>query len=193
LYNELEVRQCSNFLLTGQNESDMLKLFLLFSMMLLQMGTGQSNNALPGTQVDLSKDKVITVDRVTLISFARKYLGTRYCVAGSSPKKGFDCSGFVNFVFKNFKISLPRSSREFKDIGTDLKPEEFRVGDVVVFNSFRNKARIGHVGIICKANGMQSKFIHSSSGKVKGVVISELGSPNYKKRFYRCVDVIGGK
>jgi cell wall-associated NlpC family hydrolase len=120
-------------------------------------------------------------------------LGTPYHSAGSSPKSGFDCSGFVNFVFRNFKISLPRSSREFKDIGTDLKPEAFREGDVVVFYSFRNKARIGHVGIICEAKGMQSKFIHSSSGVVKGVVISELGSPNYMKRFYRCIDVIGGK
>ena len=157
------------------------------------MGTGQSNSTLPATERDLSIDKATTVDRAALISFAKKYMGTPYCAGGSSPKSGFDCSGFVYFVFRNFKISLPRSSREFKDIGTDLKPEEFRVGDVVVFNSFRNKARIGHVGIICQANGMQSKFIHSSSGKVKGVVISELGSPNYKKRFYRCVDVIGGK
>ena len=162
-------------------------------MILLQTVTGQSSNTLPATERDLSFDTVTTVDREALISFAKKYLGTPYHSGGSSPKSGFDCSGFVNFVFRNFKISLPRSSGEFKDIGTDLKPEEFKKGDVIVFYSFRNKTRIGHVGIICEANGMQSKFIHSSSGKVKGVVISELGSPNYKKRFYRCIDMIGGK
>ena len=171
----------------------MLKSVLLFAMILLQTGTGQSTSTLPATERDLSIDTFTTVDRTALISFAKKYLGTPYRTGGSSPKNGFDCSGFVNFVFRNFKIRLPRSSREFKDIGTDLKPEEFREGDVVVFYGFINKARIGHVGIICEANGMQSKFIHSSSGKVKGVVVSELGSPGYKKRFCRCVDVIGGK
>jgi cell wall-associated NlpC family hydrolase len=171
----------------------MLKLFLIWTMILLFCIAGQAYSILPALRADQDKIAVASVDRAALISFARKYMGTPYCPGGSSPKSGFDCSGFVYFVFRNFKISLPRSSREFKDIGTDLKPEEFREGDVVVFYSFRNKTRIGHVGIICEANGMQSKFIHSSSGKVKGVVISELGSPNYKKRFYRCVDVIGGK
>ena len=138
----------------------MHKLVLLLTMVLLQAtGTGQSNYALPASKRDLSVSAVSTVDRAALISFAKKYLGTPYRSGGGSPKSGFDCSGFVNFVFRNFKISLPRSSREFKDIGTDLKPEEFREGDVVVFCSFRNKARIGHVGIIWEANGMQSKLI----------------------------------
>ena len=133
------------------------------------------------------------VDRSALIAFAKKYLGTPYRTAGSNPKKGFDCSGFVNFVFRNFMINLPRSSREFKSIGTSLKPEEFKEGDVVVFYSFRNKARIGHVGIICEANGMQSKFIHSASGQHKGIMISSLNAAMYAKRFFRCVNVLEGK
>jgi cell wall-associated NlpC family hydrolase len=131
-----------------------------------------------------------TVSRSELISFAKSFLGTPYRYGSSNPKKGFDCSGFVNFVFNHFKIKLPRSSMEFKSIGTDLHPEEFKEGDVLVFYGFRNKDRIGHVGIICEANGMKSKFIHSSSGKVKGVIISELGSEMYTRRFYKCVDVI---
>jgi len=143
--------------------------------------------------VDNRLPKIVSVDREELISFARSFLGTPYHYASSNPKKGFDCSGFVNFVFRNFKIALPRSSKEFKSIGTDLKPEEFKVGDVVVFYGFKNKTRIGHVGIICEANGMQSKFIHSSSGKVRGVIISELGSGMYARRFFRCIDVIGRK
>ena len=133
------------------------------------------------------------VDRSALIAFAKKYLGTPYRTAGSNPKKGFDCSGFVNFVFRNFMINLPRSSREFKSIGTSLKPEEFKEGDVVVFYSFRNKARIGHVGIICEANGMQSKFIHSASGQHKGIMISSLNAAMYAKRFFRGIDVLEGK
>jgi cell wall-associated NlpC family hydrolase len=133
------------------------------------------------------------VERDALISFAKKYLGTPYHYASSNPKKGFDCSGFVNFVFNNFSIKLPRSSGEFKSIGKDLKPEEFKVGDILVFYGFRNKTRIGHVGIVCEANGLNSKFIHSSSGKIRGIVISELGSGMYARRFFRCIDVIGRK
>lgn len=131
--------------------------------------------------------------RAELISFAKSFLGTPYRYGSSNPQIGFDCSGFVNFVFNNFKIKLPRSSTEFKSIGADLSPNEFKQGDVVVFYGHRNKDRIGHVGIICEANGMKSKFIHSSSGKVKGVIISELGSAMYTSRFYRCVDVIDQK
>lgn len=157
--------------------------------------------AVSGQSAILRADSVIApqektdslVDRSALIAFAKKYLGTPYRTAGSNPRKGFDCSGFVNFVFRNFMINLPRSSREFKSIGTSLKPEEFKEGDVVVFYSFRNKARIGHVGIICEANGMQSKFIHSASGQHKGIMISSLNAAMYAKRFFRCVNVIGSK
>jgi len=147
----------------------------------------------PHKAVDNRFPQKVSVDREELISYARSFLGSPYHYASASPKKGFDCSGFVNFVFRKFKIALPRSSKEFKSIGEDLKPEEFKVGDVVVFYGFKNKTTIGHVGIICEAKGMQSKFIHSSSGKVKGVIISELGSGMYTRRFFRCIDVIGRK
>jgi cell wall-associated NlpC family hydrolase len=129
--------------------------------------------------------------RENLVAFAKNYLGTPYCYASIDPEKGFDCSGFVHFVFKNFNIDLPHSSNAFKSVGTQVKPEDFKVGDVVVFYGYRNSSQIGHVGIICEANGMKSKFIHSSSGKVKGVIISELDSEMYSRRYYKCVDVVG--
>ena len=129
--------------------------------------------------------------RENLVAFARNYLGTPYRYGSANPENGFDCSGFVHFVFKNFDIDLPHSSKAFKSIGTGLKPEDFKLGDVLVFYGYRNTTQIGHVGIICEANGMNSKFIHSSSGKVKGVIISELNSALYSKRFYQCVDIIG--
>lgn len=171
----------------------MLKIVLLFAFLLLLTVTGQSNNQLSkgdGTQDSIA---ITSVNREKLISFAKQFLGTPYRPAGSNPKKGFDCSGFVNFVFRNFMINVPRSSTGFKSMGKSLKPEEFKEGDVVVFYSFRNKARIGHVGIICEANGMQSKFIHSASGQRKGIMINSLNAAMYAKRFFRCVNVIDGK
>jgi len=130
------------------------------------------------------------INRSEVIGFARTYLGTTYLYAGINPAKGFDCSGFVYFVFKHFNINLPRSSKEYNLLGTALKPEEFKVGDVLVFYGHNDSGQIGHVGIICEANGMKSKFIHSSSGKAYGVTISELDSEHYTRRFYKCIDVI---
>jgi len=130
------------------------------------------------------------VKRTDVIRFAKKLIGTPYRYAGSNPKSGFDCSGFVNYVFKNFSINLPRSSGEFRNLGAGLKPEDFKVGDVLVFYGFKDKTRIGHVGIICEAAGMKSRFIHSSSGKRRGVIISELGSDTYTRSFCKCIDVI---
>ncbi len=130
------------------------------------------------------------VDRVELINFAKQYIGTTYHSASIDPGIGFDCSGFVYFVFKRFGIDVPRSSRDYEFLGKPLKPEEFKVGDVLVFYGYMDYSIIGHVGIICEANGMKSKFIHASSGKVNGVTISSLDSNGYKSRFFKCIDVI---
>jgi len=130
------------------------------------------------------------IDRESIIVFAKKYLGTPYAYASSNPQKGFDCSGFVSYVFKNFGKTLPRSSGEYKNIGKTLKPEDFKVGDILVFYGYKDKTIIGHLGIICEANGMKSKFIHASSGKAQQVTITALDTEHYTKRFYKCVDVL---
>ncbi|MDQ6531582.1 C40 family peptidase [Flavobacterium sp. LHD-85] len=130
------------------------------------------------------------INRDSIIAYAKQYLGTPYVYASNNPQKGFDCSGFVCYVFKNFGLTLPRSSSGYKNIGKTLKPEEFKVGDVLVFYGYKNRNVVGHVGIICEANGMQSKFIHASSGKAQQVTITALDTEHYTKRFYKCVDVL---
>lgn len=129
-------------------------------------------------------------DRTALVDYAKQYMGVKYCSAGIDPKGGFDCSGFVYFVFKHFQIDVPRSSSDYKDLGQPLTPDKFKVGDILVFYGYQDYTSIGHVGIICEANGMKSKFIHASSGKVYGVTISSLDSNSYRNRFYKCIDVI---
>lgn len=130
------------------------------------------------------------IDRDSIVTYAKQYLGIPYLYAGNDPKKGFDCSGFVNYVFKNYGVTLPRSSGGFKNIGTKLAPEDFKVGDILVFYGYKDKTIIGHLGIICEANGMHSKFIHASSGKAGSVTISDLDSDHYSKRYYKCINVL---
>ena len=168
----------------------MLKKLLIIILLILPAFSFRAQDialvTIPGEPETLSTG----IDRTDLLDYARQFLGTPYRRGGSDPKKGFDCSGFVNYVFEHFEVDLPRSSREFKSLGTTLKPDEFKVGDILVFYGFRDRGHIGHVGIICEANGMKSKFIHSSSGKAHRVTISDLASDGYKKRFYKCINVI---
>ncbi len=140
----------------------------------------------PTVKTEISK----TSDRDKLIAYAKEYLGINYKYASNNPKKGFDCSGFVNYVFKHFDIKVPRSSGQFKNIGKTVKPEAFQKGDILVFYGYKDTKSIGHVGIICEADGMNSKFIHASSGKEYAVTISDLNSKMYTKRFYKCVSIL---
>ncbi|MBF4518018.1 C40 family peptidase [Flavobacterium sp. ANB] len=136
-------------------------------------------------------EKISTeINRDSIVDYAKNYLGTPYLYAGNDPKKGFDCSGFVSYVFKNFNLNLPRSSSGYKNLGTALNPEDFKVGDILVFYGYKDRTVVGHLGIICEANGMQSKFIHASSGKVNSVTITSLATEHYTNRFYKCIDVI---
>lgn len=130
------------------------------------------------------------IDRDLIIAYAKQFLGTPYVYAGNDPKKGFDCSGFVSYVFKNFDVTLPRSSSGYKNLGTALSPEDFKVGDILVFYGYKDRTIVGHLGIICEANGMHSKFIHASSGKVNSVTITDLDTEHYTNRFYKCIDVL---
>jgi cell wall-associated NlpC family hydrolase len=131
-----------------------------------------------------------TIDRDSIIQFALNYRGVPYVYAGNNPSKGFDCSGFVYYVFKSFNIELPRSSGGYKNIGKALDPTDFRIGDILIFYGYKDKSVIGHVGIICEAKGLDSKFIHASSGKAGSVTISELNSDHYSKRFYKGITVL---
>jgi cell wall-associated NlpC family hydrolase len=76
-----------------------------------------------------------------VVAYARYFLGVRYSWGGTSPRTGFDCSGFVRFVYGHFGISLPHSS--FADLwrGSHVPRRYLRPGDLVFF------AGASHVGI----------------------------------------------
>jgi cell wall-associated NlpC family hydrolase len=164
-----------------------LPIYLLFATSLTFSSFTKKDDATVINQVQRNQ---ITIDRDSIIIYAKKYLGIPYLYAGNNPQKGFDCSGFVSYIFNNFDINLPRSSNGYKNLGTALAPEDFKVGDILVFYGYKDRTVVGHVGIVCEANGMHSKFIHASSGKANKVTISELDSDHYTKRFYKCIDVL---
>lgn len=128
----------------------------------------------------------------SLIAFAKKHLGTKYCYANCTPQKGFDCSGFVYYVFGHFNIKVPRASMDYEKQGKIIHPDSARPGDIIVFTGTNVKVRKpGHVGIVLSHPGEEMKFIHSSSGKkANGIIITSYSSsPYYKKRFIKVVRI----
>jgi cell wall-associated NlpC family hydrolase len=164
--------------------------FLLFAFIILSFQSLQSQNtALPSASAK-QVNSTPELNRTELVTFAKQYLGIPYRKDSYDPEKGFDCSGFVYYIFKKFNVTVPRSSSAYKSFGIALKPDKFKMGDILVFYGYKDSSHIGHVGIICEPNGMKSRFIHCSSGKAYGVTISSLDSKGYKRRFYKCIDAI---
>lgn len=117
-----------------------------------------------------------------LLKTAKKYVGARYKSGGKSPK-GFDCSGFVRYVYKKVQIPLDGDSSAalFKK-GEEVPKNQCKPGDLIFFSQPSSKTkRINHVGIVVSSDSITTKFIHASTSK--GVIISNLNSPYYKNRF----------
>ena len=112
-----------------------------------------------------------------VVEFAKKYLGYKYVAGGSSPSTGFDCSGFTTYVFRNFGVSLNRSSKDQIKNGMAVSKSNLQPGDIVIFKN-QGKTAIGHVGIYI-GNG---NFIHAANKK-EGVVITALSSRYYSQRY----------
>jgi lipoprotein Spr len=141
------------------------------------------------TQADLAMADSIGADvrPDQLINFAQTLIGTPYHFACSNPNYGFDCSGFVGFVFKSFKIPVPRSSGEFAGIGEKQSLEDAKPGDIILFTGTQKRSRsIGHVGIILSNDEDGVKFIHSTSGKEHGVTVTTMDD-RYHHRFVSIV------
>jgi len=126
----------------------------------------------------------------SIIDFAKSMLGIPYRYATSNPKVGFDCSGFVSYVFSNFGFKVPRSSREFSLVGKETNLENAKVGDILIFTGSNSRVRrIGHVGIVYSIDDDGIKFIHASSGKAHGVTITSLEG-YYRTRFMKIVSLL---
>ena len=107
-----------------------------------------------------------------LIAESKKYLGVPYVWAGSSPS-GFDCSGFLNYVYNKAGISIPRTVSSIWDATKSVSSP--RVGDLVFYETY--KTGPSHAGIYL-GNG---KFIHAGSSR--GVEISDMNNSYWKARY----------
>ena len=120
---------------------------------------------------------------------AKQYLGTGYVYGGASPR-GFDCSGFTMYVYSQHGYSLPHSatSQWQSGLGTRVYSiSELQPGDLVFFNDpSRNAGKAcSHAGIYTG----DGQFIHSSSSRSGGVIVSSLTSGYYNTYFVGGIQV----
>lgn len=123
----------------------------------------------------------------SLLDLGRSLIGTRYRYGGTSVQSGFDCSGFVGYLFREeLGLQLPRSTRDLikldapKVARADLEP-----GDLILFND-RGRGRVSHAGIYIG----DDQFIHSSSRRSGGVRIDSLDDSYWNRSYLEAKRVL---
>jgi cell wall-associated NlpC family hydrolase len=125
-----------------------------------------------------------------IVRFAKTLIGTRYSFGCMAPATGFDCSGFISYIFNHFNIEVPRSSVEFTNEGTTVALKDAREGDLILFTGTNSKIRIvGHIGMIVSNDASGITFIHSSSGKENSVIVTTLNA-SHMTRFVKVIRII---
>jgi cell wall-associated NlpC family hydrolase len=129
------------------------------------------------SQVELEENHNWTEKAQEILMQAFSLTGIQYKYGGSSPETGFDCSGFVRYVFNQAtKITLPPTARAISQLGKSVKKDDLQPGDLVFFNTL--KSAFSHVGIYIGGN----KFIHAPrSGTV--VRVEDMDNSYWSKRF----------
>ena len=112
----------------------------------------------------------------TMIDFAEQYMGTPYKWGGTTSR-GFDCSGYVQYVFQHAGHQLKRVSKDQSKEGKKVSFRKTQKGDLLFFGD--KKRKITHVGMVVSGKGEPLKMIHASSSK--GVTITNVENSTYWK------------
>lgn len=124
-----------------------------------------------------------------LVEFSKTLIGVPYLYASTDPSKGFDCSGFITYIFNHFGIVVPRSSVDFTNVGEPVTMPEAKPGDLILFTGTDSTEKfVGHMGLVIENQGGQLSFIHSTSGRQHGVTITPL-SDYYRSRYMKTIRV----
>lgn len=103
-------------------------------------------------------DPTVSQTAKDLINTAMQYLGCPYVYGGNSLTKGIDCSGFVKQIFAKYGYTVPRTSREYPNVGTKVPLNQIKPGDILIY---KYGSRIGHVAIYI-GNG---QIIHAANDR----------------------------
>ena len=154
----------------------------------------QSVQAKPSTSSVFTEEELASEEDLNTFSSSKPYqmpvladsilergmslIGTRYQFGGTSAKSGFDCSGFIGYLFREEAgMNLPRSTREMINVNAPkVARNKLKPGDLLFFST-NGRGRVSHAGIYLGDN----QFIHSSSRRSGGVRIDSLGDRYWSK------------
>jgi hypothetical protein len=123
----------------------------------------------------------------SILERGKSLIGTRYRFGGTT-ESGFDCTGFINFLFREEAgMTLPRSSREMINVQAPLVARnKLKPGDVLFFGTTGSRGRVSHAGIYLG----DDQFIHSSSRRSGGVRVDNLGDTYWSKTYIEAKRVL---
>jgi len=125
-------------------------------------------------------------DKTPMLKNAKHHLGGKYVWGGTQPK-GFDCSGYVQYLYKKEGVQIPRTALQQSKVGKDVTWQTLKKGDLLFFLTDRKRGiPITHVGMYLGNH----KFIHAASRR-KGIIISPFTPKSkYGKLFVKATRII---
>ena len=156
------------------------KILILFLFSVTMMSCSSSKKVTSNTS-----KKYTTADKI--VWTAVSYKGTPYKYGGASSK-GMDCSGLIYTAFNHRNILLPRTSKEMAKQGKRISLREVRRGDLLFFQTGKNRNSVNHVGLVTSVANAEIFFIHSSSSR--GVIVTSLHNSYWKKNFVKAKRVL---
>lgn len=157
--------------LSGMNTQNFIKIGLTFFTSILLLTVSACSTSSP-------KQTAHSSSAVVAVKYAKAQIGVPYKYGGNNPGSGFDCSGLVQYSYKQAGIRLPRSTQQLYQATRRIDKDELRPGDLVFFKI--NRRKVSHVGIYLGNN----RFVHAPSSGKK-VEITNLEKGYWKKRFSR--------
>ncbi len=133
--------------------------------------TQSTNTSTTATTKAITESTTTSKSGSEVVSYAKQFLGCKYVYGGTSTK-GFDCSGFTQYVYKHFGINLNRTAAAQYSNGKSVT--SLQAGDLVMFG----KSGINHVGIYIGGN----TFIHAANPS-RGVTTDTLSTGYYKTNY----------
>jgi len=130
-------------------------------------------------------ESALEYNKENILLNAKKYLGGKYVWGGTNPK-GFDCSGYVQYIYKKEGIAIPRTAYEQSKVGKEVSRYDLKKGDLLFFLTDKKRGiPITHVGMYIG----DGKFIHAASKRL-GIIITSLEKSRYRSLFVKATRII---
>ncbi|MCB0532872.1 MAG: C40 family peptidase [Lewinellaceae bacterium] len=113
--------------------------------------------------------------RQEIVRYAQNLRGSNYKYAGTTPRTGFDCSGFTSYVLKQFSVPVSTSSAAQAKEGREIPLKAIQPGDLIIFGKNRNN--IQHVAMVVETNRQGIFVVHSTTSR--GVIQENISTSSY--------------